>query len=501
MSHSITNNPTILIVTPEITYLPTGMGNFSQRMSAKAGGLADVSATLVQHLHEQGADVHVALPNYRQMFHLDVKEVFDSSLKKLSSSIDEQRIHLAEDSIFYRRDCVYSPYENHRIALAFQREVINNIIPAVQPDLIHCNDWMTGLIPAAAKRLNIPSLFTVHNIHSERILLSEIEDRGIDAMDFWQHLYYEQTPGDYHWTRDHNPCNLLASGLFSSSHVNSVSTKFLEEVVYGYHDFVPENIKNELASKYHSGNASGILNAPDPSFDPSSDKHLEHHYTPKTHPKIKNKNKEQLQKRLGLTVNKDAPLFLWPSRLDPMQKGCQLLADIMYKIVDRYSSENLQIAIIAEGSFKPYFEEIVHMHNMWDRVAIANFDEATSRLGYAASDFMIMPSKFEPCGLPQMISQKYGSLPVVHDTGGIHDTVENFNDDKTEGNGFAFQHYNTDGLEWAIDQAMHFHRLEPKFKAKTIKRIMTEANQRFNHEITAKEYIKRYEWILGKSIS
>jgi len=138
--------PRILIVTPEITYLPPGMGNLTQRMSAKAGGLADVSASLVSALFELGADVHVALPTYRRMFHLDVASVFELEYEKVSRSLPEQRIHLAEDRVFYHRSSVYGA-ENHLISLAFQREVINHTIPQVRPDLIHCNDWMTGLIP------------------------------------------------------------------------------------------------------------------------------------------------------------------------------------------------------------------------------------------------------------------------------------------------------------------------------------------------------------------
>ena len=185
--------PRILVVTPEITYLPEGMGNLSQRMSAKAGGMADVSASLVRALYEQGADVHVALPNYRRMFDFDVANVFELEFEKVSRALPMQRIHLAEDRVFYHRSTVYGG-ENHLIALAFQREVINHTIPQVRPDLIHCNDWMTGLIPAVARRHGIPSLFTVHNIHTERLTLADIEDRGIDAADFWQHLYYSRPP-------------------------------------------------------------------------------------------------------------------------------------------------------------------------------------------------------------------------------------------------------------------------------------------------------------------
>lgn len=501
MESTSKRKPTILIITPEITYLPEGMGNFTESFGAKAGGLADVSATLVQHLHDQGADVHVALPNYKQMFHRDVQDQFNNTYDTLSKSLDKKRIHLAEDSIFYRRENVYSSTENHRISVAFQREVINNIIPVVKPDLVHCNDWMTGLIPAAAKSLGIKSLFTVHNIHSERMMLAEMEDRGIDVLEFWQNLYYEQTPTDFEWTRHHNPCNFLASGLFAASHVNAVSQTFLEEIVNGYHDFVPACIENELAAKYHANKATGIINAPDPSFDPENDVLLKHHFNVKTHVKGKAKNKEALQKLLGLEVDKNAPLFLWPSRLDSMQKGCQLLAEILYKITAKYHKENLQIAIIAEGDYKPHFENIVNIHQLHHRVAVSNFTEEASHLGYAASDFMLMPSRFEPCGLPQMICQKYGAIPIVHDTGGIHDTVENLNYEKTEGNGFSFKDYNTDGLEWAVDEAVHFHKLDAAFKNKVISRIMTESAKRFNHVNTAKEYIQTYEAILGESIT
>lgn len=146
--------PRILIVTPEITYLPAGMGNMAQAMSAKAGGLADVSASLVSALFELGADVHVALPNYRRMFHGDVFNLHEKQLRKYHEVLPESNIHLAEDRIFYYRERVYSDSseESMRIALIFQREVINHIIPRVRPDLIHCNDWMTALLPAMARR-------------------------------------------------------------------------------------------------------------------------------------------------------------------------------------------------------------------------------------------------------------------------------------------------------------------------------------------------------------
>lgn len=476
------------------------MGNLAQRMSAKAGGLADVSASLVKALYDQGADVHVALPNYRRMFHFDVAHVFELEYDKVSRSLPEQRIHLAEDRVFYHRSSVYGA-ENHLIALAFQREVINHTIPQVRPDLIHCNDWMTGLIPAVARRHGIPCLFTVHNIHSEHLTLAQIEDRGIDAADFWQHLFYRRAPWTYEESRSSNPVDLLATGIFAADHVNTVSPTFLEEIVSGGHAFIPDAIRNELRGKKHSGCATGILNAPDAVFDPASDPCLKHHFGPADHAAGKRANKLEFQQRLGLRPNPDAPLFFWPSRLDPVQKGCQLLTEILYRLVSDHAREGLQVAIVANGSFQKHFQNIVRMHNLYDRVAVHDFDEELSHLGYAASDFIFMPSSFEPCGLPQMIAPKYGSLTIAHDTGGLHDTVEPLNLEANTGNGFLFRYFDAQGLTWAINEALKFHRLPAEPKAAQLSRVMKESAARFNHETTAAAYIRRYEEMLQKTVT
>src|SRR6056297_455060 len=200
-------NPRILIITPEITYLPKGMGNMANVLTAKAGGMADVSASLVSELYELGSDVHVALPHYRRMFNIDIGQFISDELRIFQEKLPDSRIHLAEDRIFYYRDSIYSSYgeEAANISLAFQREPINNIITTLRPDLIHCNDWMTGLIPAMARRREIPCLFTIHNIHTQKHFLSQIEDKGIDAAEFWQHLFYQWPPSSYEESREHNP--------------------------------------------------------------------------------------------------------------------------------------------------------------------------------------------------------------------------------------------------------------------------------------------------------
>jgi starch synthase len=495
-------NPTILMVTPEVTYLPKGMGDIADNLSAKAGGLADVSATLISALFELGADIHVALPDYRNMFGAGIAALQIKKLDAIRRKMPAERIHLAEDRAFFYLDRVYSDYgsENGKISLAFQREVINNIIPRVQPDLIHCNDWMTGLIPAMSRQHEIPCLFTIHNIHTVQRPMHYIEDRGIDAASFWKHLFYDGYPLGYEQARDNNLVDFLVSGVFAAHFVNTVSETFLLEIVGGQHDFVRESLRRELAAKYESGCAAGIINAPDPTYDPKLDRTLKCQYDADTHGVGKRENKEALQGALGLIQNENAPLFFWPSRLDTIQKGCRLLAHILYDVVSRYWDQQLQIVFVADGEFKQYFREINWHHNLLERVALCDFDETLSRLAFGASDFVLMPSLFEPCGLPQMIGPIYGSLPVAHDTGGIHDTVVHMDVARETGNGFLFETFDPNGLSWAIDQAMAFFNLPDHVKEKEITRVMRQSNAAFNHSVTARRYMDLYEKMLERPL-
>ncbi|MCF8036466.1 MAG: glycogen/starch synthase [Desulfobacteraceae bacterium] len=498
-------NPRVLIVTPEVTYLPQGMGNIANYLSAKAGGLADVSAALISKLFALGADVHVAMPDYRGIFHKNIGPLWDLYRKELETYqkyLPEERLHLAEDRVFYYVHHVYSDFtqENIKIALAFQREVINNILPRVRPDLIHCNDWMTGLIPGYSRMVGVPALFTIHNIHTVKATLAEIEDRGIDAAEFWQHLYYDYMAVNYEETRETKPVDFLVSGVFGAHFVNTVSPTFLREIVSGRHDFVSPALRQELTNKDHSQCAYGILNAPDASYEPASDPELVQNYTPEDWAAGKRANKLYLQKHIGLIENPDAPIFFWPSRLDPLQKGCQLLADILYHMVAKYWEQQLQVVFVASGVFQRHFLSIVNFHGIEDRVAVCSFSEPLSRLSYAAADFLLMPSSFEPCGLPQMIGPKYGTLPVAHDTGGIHDTVQHLDLARNRGKGFLFQVFDSAGLMWAVDEAMDFYRRPGEVRAPQVRRIMQEAAEAFNHEVTAGHYIELYEKMLQRPL-
>jgi starch synthase/alpha-amylase len=478
------------------------MGGLASFYTAKAGGLADVSAALINALFKQGADVHVAMPDYRALFSDKLAPVLKKEINRIQRKMPDDRIHLAEDRAFYYINRVYSFYgdENVKLSLAFQREVINNIVPRVQPDLIHCNDWMTGLIPAMARKLGIPCLFTVHNIHTVKTYLADVEDRGIDAADFWQNIYYENMAVDYEQTRESNPVDLLTSGIFAAHFVNVVSPTFLTEIVDGRHDFVKDCVRQELINKVQAECAAGILNAPDPSFNPETDEDLARNYGPGDFSDGKKENKRYLQKKLGLIEDDRAPVFFWPSRLDPVQKGCQLLADIFYQVISKYWDQKLQVVFVANGDYQMTFRDIVSFHKFQKRVAIYDFSNDLEHLAYSASDFILMPSRFEPCGLPQMIAPIYGSLPVAHDTGGIHDTITHMDVDNDRGNGFLFNTFDANGLFWAVEQAMSFFNLPQKIKAKQIKRVITESQITFTHANTAREYIRLYEKMLQRPL-
>ncbi len=479
------------------------MGDTAPCVAAKAGGLADVSAALISALVARGADVHVALPNYRRLFNGTIFHLHEDELRKYHQVLPDARIHLAQDRIFYYQDriCCNHHDEAIRIALAFQREVINHIVPVVRPDLVHCNDWMTGLIPAMARRRGIGSLFTIHNIHTREVPLAWVEESGIDAAEFWKNLFLTGMPSNgYEQARADLSVDLLTSGIFGAHFINTVSPGFLNEIVEGQHPIVPESARNEIRNKHAAGCATGILNAPDASYDPATDPALRPNYGPGDFPIGKMENKMALQHRLGLTVNPAAPVFFWPSRLDPVQKGPQLLTDILHRIIMDYHEHELQVVVVADGPHQMWFHQIIRDFYLGDRVAAVDFDENLSRLAYAASDFMLMPSLFEPCGLPQMVAPIYGTLAVARATGGITNTVRPLDAHASTGNGFLFEHYDPDGLRWAIDRAMEFFAIPWKIREREIRRIMWESKHEFCHDQVARQYMELYEAMLARPL-
>lgn len=249
-----TAQPRILFVTSEIVFIPTRNEEYSHFVCPHIGGFSDSLGELISGLYNLGVDVYVAQPYYRKVFADLCQIIHQAGLR----GIPEGRVCLTRDRAFYYANCPHDNLraENTRISLAFQREVINHVIREVQPDLLHCHDWMTGLIPAIAKILRIPCLFTVQNPENAQTILSDIEDIGIDAAEFWQHLFYDRYPINYEETRESNSIDLLLSGIFSANFINTSSSAFVLNMAENQNSFAKLHFWEQLVKKMSAGCAA-----------------------------------------------------------------------------------------------------------------------------------------------------------------------------------------------------------------------------------------------------
>jgi hypothetical protein len=240
---SYASRPRILFIIPEAVFIPQTGGSGENTISANAYGFGDFPVALISHLHHFNVDVYVAQPDYRRSLEIAARsETIHSGVK-----LPGDHLYLAKDRAFYYANLVdLNPeWENIKISIAFQREVINQIIPRVRPDLIHCYNWMTGLIPAAAKKLAIPCLFTV------------------------QELFYECYPGSYEQTRDINPLDLLLSGILSASHVVIDRSAQLPTSADRPGHIDDSILRKVLGQKYHAGCASSHFDLAHPPSHPA----------------------------------------------------------------------------------------------------------------------------------------------------------------------------------------------------------------------------------------
>lgn len=254
MTRSRPPSTRILIVTPETAFLPTGLATNAGQIRMGSGVLAQTAAALITSLFQCGFEVHVALPDYRRLF--DTGFAVDSQQRSLPPRmLDEKRVHLAQDRYFFYQE----PDKNGQIikdsqmSLAFQREVINHIIPTVRPDLIHCMDWTTGLIPAMLHEHQIPCLFSFHNWETGQACLSAIEDRGIDAADFWHRLYFRAYPTSYELVRETLPVDFLASGILASRYIWLSRPHLLGDILTESFSAIREDLKLKLINTWEAG--------------------------------------------------------------------------------------------------------------------------------------------------------------------------------------------------------------------------------------------------------
>jgi glycogen synthase len=460
-----------------VTALPPGWGPLPAALSTGAGGLGDICATHLTALVEHGVDVHLAIPNYRRTFH-GISHF--TSRGKTGDGYDnrfENHLHMAEDRSFYYppKHAQRASWEHIRLSLAFQREVIHRIIPEVQPDLVHCFGWQTGLIPAACRQLGIASAFSLHYPDSALVLLSTIEELGIDAASFWQNCYYARMPANYEETRETNPLDMTASAVFAAQSVSVPSQAFLSSLLDGQHQALTNGLRVELTNKKRAGRLRVLTPAPDASFNPATDPFLMRPFGPDDHHYGKPYNKLRLQETLHLTMDSTAPLFFWPTRLDRSSPGCRLLADNMASLLDRYRSERMQLVFVADGDLNKQMSTLIHRLGAESCVAICSADDHHRRLAYGGADFLLMMQYQPPSAMPCSIGLRYGTLPIAYDTGAVHEALTPHDTATGRGSGFLFANFDSGGFLWAVNQAFRFMDRPPDRRATFVRRNMMAA--------------------------
>ena len=433
---------------------------------AKTGGLADVAGALPQALARLGHQCTVILPAYQKIDHRQFK-LADTG-QPVACTIDDVRHpvkilksgHLPGVSALFLDHPAFSgrpelygtsqgdyPDNAFRFAL-FCRAAIEMINGWKQlPDLIHCHDWQTGLIPALLKcRLQakpagkkVSSVFTIHNLAYQGIFPKEQY-----PMTGLSQKYFQLDGLEFY-----GQMNYMKGGIFFADRLTTVSPTYAREILTPEQGF---QLDGALRSK--EGILTGIINGIDYNeWDPASDKHLTLGYDSG---RIANKNtlKRILYKKLGLVYSGNRPLLVMVTRLAG-QKGC----DLVLEAVDELVELGCDLAVLGTGEqrYHDAFEQKKRLYPQNFGLSLS-FDPGLSHLMYAGSDMFLMPSLYEPCGLGQMIALRYGSIPVARKTGGLADTIVDDKPSASDSNGFLFDGFNTPELVSAVKRALQVYR-------------------------------------------
>jgi len=424
----------------------------------KTGGLADVCGSLPIALSQSGGvDVRVVLPGYHSVMQKIDKPAFIALLELplgsvtiCRSTLNDVEVLLVNHESFTNRpgDPYMSdpdrpwPDNASRFALFSQAVSAIALTPDIldwQPDVVHCHDWQTGLVPAllSLETTKPKSVFTIHNLaYQGNIPISEYTQLGLpeelfiqDGLEFW------------------GQASFIKGGIAYADRINTVSEGYAREITTAGFGCGMEGLLRHRGDKL-----SGILNGIDTqTWDPASDTHIQSNYTFATIER-KADNKQNLQRMLNLKQDKDAVLFGLISRL-AVQKGIDLILDA----VNRLDNHNFQLAALGSGDTELQLQLQALAKAQPDRIAVEiGFNEKLSHSIEAGADVFLMPSRYEPCGLNQMYSHRYGTLPLVTRVGGLADTVVDLKDDKSRANGFVIEAANAkmlhQGMLTAIEQ-------------------------------------------------
>ena len=466
----------------------------------KTGGLADVVGSLPKYFPKSEYDVRVILPKYLCM---------DPKINERLELLAECQVHLnwrtqyagvyqlrEEGITYYFIDNEmffngFRPYSDNALyeieKFAFFSKAALSILPVInfRPDVIHCHDWQTGLIPVYLKERfqgnefyrGIKSVMTIHNLKFQgKWSVKEVKDiTGLPD--------YYFTPDKLELFKD---ANLLKGGLVYADAITTVSQTYADEIKTAFYG---EQLDGLLRAR--SNDLRGIVNGIDyDEFNPETDKYIEHHYNAVNFRKEKIKNKRALQAELGLDQDDRKFMIGIVSRLTD-QKGF----DLIDRMMDELCQDNVQIVVLGTGEerYENMFRHFDWKYN--DRVS-ANiyYSEALSHKIYAASDAFLMPSLFEPCGLSQLMSLRYGTVPIVRETGGLKDTVQPYNEYESTGTGFSFVNYNAHEMLATIRYAERIYYDRKREWNKIVDRAMAAD---FSWSVSAAKYQEMYDWLIG----
>jgi glycogen synthase len=487
----------VLMISPETGRLPEGMGGLAKYIFGKSGGQGEVVSALCEGLMQRGIHVHLITLNLKKRFRKEAK-LSEEQWQEVRYTIDPQNIHLVSSSLFADNPSAYSG--NVLLTAAeFQKEVVNNLIKSLrarhQGLIIHSHDWMAGgAVTAYAKARGVPVLHTVHNVFTAHLPLDFLQ--GVDRNTMRDYLYITEADG--------NICiDCQATAIKNATIINFVGERFLREVVTDYfldRPIVPPSVRSEVKAKYVSDSAMTIINAPSRLLYPERCDYLVKKYGPEDNVfEAKKDNLAEFQKRTGLNVDPDAILFYWPSRLDPFQKGVELLEEVALRFIMTHG--DAQMAIVADG----IGEDRSHRDVMGGiavasqgKIAYQPFNEELSLLGYAAAHDVFGASLYEPCGQIDQLGNLFGATATNRDTGGYHDKIRELRL-KTDGapqdvgNGFLFRDYDSGGLWYGLEKSLLFHRRPEEVREMQIKRIMREAREKYDLGKMIAAYIRIYE--------
>ena len=476
----------------KILFVASEVGPF-----VKSGGLGDVAGSLPKALAALGVDVRVVLPKYStidagKLSNLQEVASFEVTLDWRKSvarvmELDDGRvsypIYFIENDHYFNRGYLYGHGDDYERFAFFSKAAISMLASIdFQADIIHFNDWQTGLGCVYLKDIyknflfyeNTKSLFTIHNLQYQG--------------SFGRDILPQISLNDGYFVDDklefHNRVSYMKAGLTYSDFISTVSKTYAYEIQTPGYSY---GLDGMLRARSHQ--LVGILNGIDyTENNPASDSRLFAAYD-MDDMVGKAKNKAELQKRLGLPQRPDVPIFAIISRLAE-QKGLDLIAACMHDFLQR----DMQIVVLGTGS-----QQYEHMlwstahHNPHKVSANIMFDIDLAQKIYAASDFFLMPSLFEPCGLGQLIAMRYGSLPIARKTGGLADTIMHYDYTNRKGSGLLFEDYLPSGMIWAVDEALKLYGGGTSAHFNAARKNAMTAD--FSWEASAKEYVKLYSHI------